>query len=142
MHAQYYNLTDMAQTNVTLTSSLYEGNIAYDTQNVTFQCITHGNGTILSWKSDDYIGSGGAMFEFISIDDPGSTTMIHTKPTTTAILISTTTEFDANTGVRVSEIVSELRIMASLQYPISSVSCQVNGNGPLNSTMFRTVPGK
>ena len=116
-----------------LTSNLNEGKFAYDAQNITFRCTTRGTGTILTWISENYIGSEGAIFEFASVHTPGRIEISSTNPNTTAVLINATT--DTNTGV--TEIVSELYITASLQYPNSSVSCRVNGRGTPNTTNFQ-----
>ena len=118
-----------------LTSSLKKGNIAYDKQTLTFRCTIRGTGTNLSWISDDYIGSGGSVLLFVSIDSPGLRVMSSTDPNTVATLINVTTDVDT----RVTKMVSELQITASVVYPNSSVGCQVNDNGPLNTTIFWTT---
>ena len=127
-------ISGMEETNVIMTSNLNEGNTAYDAQTVTFLCVTQGIGTLLSWTSGDYIGSGGAALEFFSIHGPGTTEHSSTNPTTVATLISATN----NATTRVSTIISELRITVSEQYPTSSVNCSVsNGNEESNTTEFR-----
>ena len=79
------------------------------------------------------------MIEFASIDIPERTPPRASTldPTTVATLISTTTIND--TGV--TEIVSELHITASIQYPNSSVGCRNDGHGAVNSTTFQTLNG-
>ena len=121
-----------------LKSNLNEGSIANDAQNVTFRCTIRGTGTILSWISDDYIGLGGVVLQFASIDSPGLIVSSSENPNTTATLINATT--NANTGV--TQIVSELHITASVQYPTSAVSCRINSHGRANITTFRTVLSK
>ena len=132
-HGMYF--AGVISSDVFLTSNLSKENTAYDAQIVTFQCVTKGIiGTILSWTSDDYIGSEGAALEFFSIHGPGRTETSSTNPTTVATLINATT--NAATGV--STIISELRITVSEQYPTSSVSCNFNnGHGVHNTTEFR-----
>ena len=106
------------------------GSRAYDAQNVTFRCTTQGNATVLTWFSENYIGSAGAILEFASVHTPGRIETSSTNPNTTAVLMNVTT--DTDTGETV--IVSELYVRASLQYPNSSVGCRVNGSP--NTTIF------
>lgn len=123
---------------VSLASNLNEENIAFDAQNIIFNCTIRGIGTILSWISDDYIGIGSASIQFSSDHNPGMIKTSLANPTTTATLLNVTTDYI--TGV--TEMVSELNITASSQYPLSSVSCQVNGSEveALNIT-FQTIIG-
>ena len=117
-----------------LTSNLNKENIAYDEQTVTFKCTIRGTGIlVLTWISNDYIGSEDYWLQFSSTHSPGRTEPSSINPTTVATLTSATTE--AVTGV--TEIISELRIIASIQHSSSSVTCQVNGIGVSNTTMFR-----
>ena len=124
-------VTGVIQSSVSLTNNLNEVNIAYEAQTVTFRCIIQGTGTILTWISDDYIGSGGVVLQFASLHSPGWNASNSLNPTTVATLIS------ANTVNGVTVIESELRIIASVQYPTSSVSCRVDNYGELNTAMFR-----
>ena len=112
--------------------------MSYHTQTVIFTCTIRDNGQgpiVLAWKSENYVGLGGDVLELVSIDNPGTTEYSSTHPTTVATLISTTTNND--TGVTVTEIVSELRIRASIQYPNSSVSCQLDNHGTPVTFEFR-----
>ena len=119
-------------TNVNLTSNLNAGDIAFDGQRVTFRCAIRGTGSILSWVSEEYIGTGGAALEFFSVHPPETTEPSPINPNTVATLISSNT--DRNTGV--IEIVSELQIIASIRHMASSVSCRVNGGGTTNTINF------
>ena len=130
-----YFFADVVPSDVHLTSTLTEGQFAYNGQTVNFQCIIQGTGTILSWISEDYIGTGGAALEFFSVHNPGRTDTSPTTQNTIATLISTTT--DADTGV--IEIVSELRIRALVQYETSSVGCRVNSHGMSSTIEFSKV---
>ena len=115
-----------------LTSNLNKDNIAYDEQTVIFRCTIRGTGTlVLTWISNDYIGDN--WLQFSSVHNPGGTETSPINPATVATLISATTE----SVTEVTEIISELRIVASVQRPNSSVACQVNGIGVSNTTMFR-----
>ena len=123
-------MVDAAQSVVLLTSNLNKDNIAYDEQTVIFRCTIRGTGTlVINWISNDYIGDN--WLQFSSVHNPGGTETSPANPTTVATLISATTD----SGV--TEIVSELQITASVQYPNSSVICQINGNGPSNTIKFR-----
>ena len=117
---------------MSLESNLNEGSIAYDAQNVTFRCTIRGTGTILSWISDDYIGLGGVVLQFASIDSPGLTVSSSENPNTIATLINATT--NANTGV--TQIVSELHITASIQYSTAAISCRINSHGMPHTIIF------
>ena len=103
---------------VILTSNLYQGATAYEAQMVTFRCTIRGIHEIsLSWSSLNYIGA--YILEFYPFDRPQNRTS-PVNPTTIATLIRANT--DSGTGV--TEVVSELHIEASLQYPSSIISCQ------------------
>ena len=117
---------------VLLTSNLNEGNTAYDNQIVTFRCTLRSKEIILAWSSSDYIGPTGTVLEFSSVDRHGRNETSQLHQTTVATLINATT--DPDTGV--TEIVSELRITTSAQYPNSSVSCQVDNHGTPITTVF------
>ena len=123
---------------VLLTSNLNEGNIAYDAETIIFTCTIRGNGTILTWTSAEYIGRGGDVLEFSSIDSSGQTTSSSDNPTTIATLINTNTDPDT----QVTMIKSELHIIASVRHPTSSVGCRINSHGKANITEFETVPSK
>ena len=117
-----------------MTSNI-DGNIAYDGQTVIFRCAIQstGTGTILTWISEDYIGpigSGNAL-EFSFFHPPETTDPSPMNPDTVATLIST------NNANGVVEIVSELRIRASMLFQTSNVSCRVNGRGSPNTINFR-----
>ena len=122
-----------------LVSNLNKGNIAHDEQTVTFRCTTLGTGTNLSWISNDYIGSGDSVSLFVlNSNSPGLSAISSIDPNTIATLVNVTTDVDT----RVTKMVSELRITASVMYPNSSVGCRINDNGPLNTTIFWTILSK
>ena len=132
----YYYYAGVISSNVLLTSNLNndvsQGKVAFDGQRITFRCAIRGTGSILSWVSEEYIGTGGAALEFFAVHPPETTEPSPTNPNTVATLIAGTT--DSNT--RVNEIVSELQITASTQYPTSSIGCRVNGRGTENAINF------
>lgn len=113
-----------------MTSNFSHDHIAYNGQRVTFTCrIT--NSEILEWTSNEYIGTGGDRLQFLRIDPIG--TIIKTSPTTVATLINSYTEN------RVTVMVSELHIIVSAHYAMSTVTCGNNGEGPHETINFQTV---
>ena len=131
----------ITQSKVTLTSNLDErtGNIAYRHQIVTFQCIARGNGTqIISWLSEDYIGSGEETLQITSIQRVGHKTNNSQNPSTIATLVNITIiDSDTESELNVSEIVSELQLTASVHHPaVSYVRCRLNGNGESSTITF------
>ena len=83
------------------------------------------NYTLLEWRSDEYIGIGNT----IPIYSSGSRDNL-TSGDTYATRVSVTVE----DGVTV--IVSQLHITASELFPISSVTCSVDGNGSRKTITF------
>ena len=126
----------MTAPDVTITHNLAGGNRAYNGQRLTFRCIITGLDTVLTWRSDDYIGIGGDVLQQASADQPGQTASNSRNPTTVSTLISTTRSGGVTTTI------SELQLTASSQFPISSVSCENNGGGPVSTTVFQTLLGK
>lgn len=118
---------------VQLNSTLFNGDTAYDEQQINFTCITNSTDGILTWRSEHYIGLGNILQS--SYYDPlGSTDSNLQNPSTVATLISAT----SNGGVMVIE--SQLQITASMQNPNSNVSCQINSNGRVKTIPFRVSP--
>ena len=114
---------------VQLTSTLFDGYVAYEGQQVNFTCITISNDSIVTWISDHYIGG---FLPIVFDDDPGVSHSNQQNPSTVATLINAT----SNGGVMV--IKSQLQITASMQNPNSSISCRINSHGPMNTITFRT----
>ena len=114
--------TPIAQQNVILTSTLNAELAAYPQEMVIFTCTTKGSG-ILNWFSDEYIGMDGLPLQILSI---GNTTTVKSSgdPNTVATRISVTN----NNGV--TEIVSELKIVATLMYPKATVLCYIDADSP------------
>ena len=123
----------MLPPNVQLTSTLFNGNLALEDQQVNFTCVTHSTDNIVTWVSDHYIGG---FLPIVFDDDPGVSHSNQQNPSTVATLINAT----SNGGVMV--IKSQLQIIASMQNPNSSISCRINSHGPMNATTFQTVSGK
>ena len=83
--------------------------------------------------NEHYVGPGGDVLELVSTDQPGTTERSGTYPTTTATLIGVTTD----NAIGVTVIVSELHIIASAQFPNSSIGCQVDNHGIPHTITFR-----
>ena len=113
---------------IELTSTLFDGDVAYDGQQVTFTCIIRSQEDFLTWCSAHYIDQPLQ----ISFHDPlGHQEPSHQNPSTVATLVNAT----VNGGVMV--IVSQLQIIASIQNPISNVCCLIDNLGSMNSVQFR-----
>ena len=115
---------------VELTSTLFDGDIAYERQEVIFTCTIHviSQDDFLAWLIDDQV------LHISFYDEPGQQEFSPQYPTTVATLVSAT----ANGGVIV--IVSRLQIIA--QNPSYSITCQIDDNGPADNIQFQTVTGK
>ena len=118
---------------VELTSNLTDGNIAYDNQVIVFRCIIRG--TILVWKSDDYIGPivDGRDLRLTFVDPPGHIERSQLVDGTVARVINIVEDMD---GILIE---SELVIRASLSMRSASVTCTNNGLGRMNTTYFRKL---
>ena len=114
-----------------MNSTLIHGELALPRQEVIFTCVIR-NTTILVWESTDYIGKGGNDIQIISAGD-SNVTMSLSNPDTYATRVSVSVE----DGVTV--IVSQLFITASEQFPNSSVTCRINGQGPRKTLFFNTT---
>ena len=123
---------------VILTHNLGDDAVAYKGQRVTFICmITAGRHIVITWSSDEYVGTGGDNLQLLSIDPEGQNTTNTRNPTTIAYLISIT----RSNGV--ITVVSELQLTASELYPTSNISCGINGGLLYGDTItFQTSPGK
>ena len=86
------------------------------------------NATILNWNSTDFIGVNN-IFQISSVGLARN----RTRGTTVATRLDTYVE-DGSTV-----IISQLRIIASEQFPNSAVTCRVNGNGPSETIHFITT---
>jgi hypothetical protein len=117
---------------VQLTSTLFNGDIAYEGQQVNFTCIITSQEDFLTWSGDHYIDQ---PLQIGFHDEPGHQEPSLQHPSTVATLVNATT----NGGVIVIE--SQLRITASIQYPNSSVSCQIDDKGEMSTITFRKLFG-
>ena len=91
------------------------------------------NSTILEWRSNQHIGTDGDDIQIYGVGNRVNVTSV-TIPTTYATRVSVTME---NPGITV--IVSQLFITASDRFPISSVTCGINGLGPRKTITFNTI---
>ena len=113
---------------VTLNSTLNAEHVAHPQDIIIFMCTTRGS-PILEWFSDEYIGTGGDRLQILSGSDRNTSSI---NPDAVATRISVSTE----NGITV--IVSELRVIASIRYPIATVSCS-NGAPKMNNVTFQTI---
>ena len=130
----YYCIPAATQREVTLSSTLIHGHLALPGQIVVFTCVTR-NSSILEWQSDEHIGTDGDDIQIYSVGSRVNVTSV-TIPTTYATRVSVTVE----NGVTV--IVSQLLITASDRFPTSSVTCRINGQGPVKTISFNTTSMK
>ena len=105
--------------------------VAYPQQQVIFTCVTRGT-AILEWRSEEHIGTGSDSLQFLSFERPGHRKSKPHNPSTVATLVSVSTD----SGV--TEITSNLLIIASSQFPVSSVMCGDSGHTTSNITTFHT----
>ena len=116
--------TVSATLGVTLSSSLNEALTVYDQQEVIFTCTVRGtSNVILEWSSVEYIGQGGFPLQLLSLNGTGTNVSSTTNPSTYAVRRSVSTENNQTV------ILSDLRLVASLQYPMGTVSCSASANG-------------
>ena len=119
----------MALQNVTLNSTCEQSLVPE--QRVVFTCITRGT-DILIWQSE-YIGANG--LDIIQIYRTGGRDNV----TSTSIETTYATRVSSLEENGVPVIVSRLFITASEQFPTSSVTCQINHDGPRQTISFNTT---
>ena len=113
---------------VSLNSTLTRGKFARSGQRITFTCVAR-NTTLLEWFSDDYVGPG---HDHLPISSGGLA-----RNQTRGSTVATRVHVDNDNGITV--IVSQLHIIASEEFPTSSVRCGVNGQGPHQDINFTTT---
>ena len=118
---------------VELNSTVSTNGVAYSGQVLVFTCITR-DSLILEWYSDEYIGTGGARLQLLAVNCTcvGSNVTGATQGTYATCL--TVTE-ENNEKV----IISQLRVIASVQTPASTVTCYNNVHGLNESVTFQTT---
>ena len=94
-------------------------------EEVSFICVVQGE--ILSWSSEEYMGRDGERLEFATVDKPNETS---NYSSTVATLLN---KIERN---GVTEIVSQLKLIASAEYPTSSVFCNDVSAGESQSIEF------
>ena len=82
----------------------------------------------MEWVSEDYIGAGGDLIEIFSQDDGSNQTRRE------GMTVATRVGVHDDNGITV--IISQLHITASDQFPMSSVTCRINGRGPSTTVNF------
>ena len=116
-----------------MSSTLNADQIAAPLQRIIFTCITRGS-DILEWASEEYIGSGGARLQLLSIDCVERNEMSRINPNTTATCVSV-----SQTGDGTTVIVSQLMITASIDHPLATVACSNNGHGSRENITFQII---
>jgi hypothetical protein len=85
----------------------------------------------MEWFSEDYIGAGGDLIEVFSGDEGRNQTRLRGNTVATRIGV-----YDDN-GITV--IVSQLHIVAFVQFLMSSVTCRINSRGPTKTINFNVT---
>ena len=114
---------------VILNSTLRDGRYARPKQMVVFTCEAR-NTTLMVWRSAEYIGGGGDQIEILS----GGVASDETRLGGT---VATRVNTSSDNGITV--IVSKLYIIASEEFPSSSVTCAINGRGSSQTINFTTT---
>ena len=123
-----------ATQDVILNSTLVDNRFTLDQQEVIFICVVWGS-NILEWNSVEYIGQGSFPLQLLSFNNTDRNVSSTTRPSTYAVRLSVVNE----NGQTV--IVSELRILASLQYPIATVTCSTDRVESIRNITFQTLTG-
>ena len=110
-----------------MTSTLSGDRFICSGEVVIFTCTTRGS-PILEWFSEEYIGTGGDRLQILSGSDRNTSSV---NPDAVATRINVTND----NGETV--IVSELRIIASISYPIATVSCSSGDQRLMQNITFR-----
>ena len=97
---------------------------------ITFTCVTTGS-AIIAWVSNEYIEPDGAQLRLASFNRPGDTQNSTFNPNTFATL--TRNEMD------IFLLESQLRIIATMDYPNPSVTCINVDHGTTNRTSFQML---
>ena len=115
---------------VQLDSTLFQGKYALPGHLVTFTCETRGT-DVMEWLSDHYIGGGGDLIQISSRDEGGNQTRRG------GMTVSTRERVYDDRGITV--IVSQLHIIPSEQFSMSSVKCRINQDGSSEVINFTTT---
>ena len=111
--------------NVTLTSTLTDGLVAYGEQEVVFICATRFS-NILQWSSSEYISNDGHNIQVYN----GTLGTDVTRGSSRAILVRAAIENE------VLVLVSQLHIRVSTLHSTATVQCDNNGHGARQSITF------
>ena len=124
----YCQIFISALQNVTLTSTLTDGLVAYGGEEIVFTCTTRYS-NLLQWSSNEYIGSDGYNIQVFN----GTLGTDVRRGSAHATLVRAAFE----NGVLV--LVSELRIRASTMHPTASIQCDNNGRGSSQTIRFNSI---
>ena len=114
-----------------LHSTLPSDNHTCPGEKVIFTCVVQG--PVLAWSSEEYIGSGGTRLEFGTVDKLMTNKTAANRSSTIATLLS------INESGGVTKMESQLEILVSAAYPISSVVCHDVSAGTLQSVDFKVT---
>ena len=103
---------------VILTANVTVSEPVCSQRTIKFICEMRGSPTI-TWRSNVYIGTGGASLQFGSFQNPGETRTSDINSETVATLVDKRDE----DGLENLILVSELRIIPLQKYPSFSVTC-------------------
>lgn len=123
--------TSAVFTSPLLTSTLVDGNIACANREVIFYCTV--TGSILSWRSGDYIGLNSPL-QISSGRIPGYNITSPQNMDTVATLLAN--------NVTSMVLITQLRIIPLLNYSTSSVVCENAERSEKATINFTTVMGK
>lgn len=115
-----------------MNSTLNVERIAYNQQEILFTCQVRGS-NILEWNSGEYIGQGGFPLQLLSFNNTETNVSSTSNPSTYAVRRSVASE----NGQTV--IVSDLRIIASVQYPNATVTCRTDSPNSSRNIAFQTM---
>ena len=113
---------------VSMNSTLFNGDFALSGQRLVFTCIIR-DASILEWESYDYIGRSDIQIYSFSTGGRDNVSSI-SNPTVYALRVNSSEE---------DVIESQLFIIASEKFPISSVTCRIYGQGPQETISFSTA---
>ena len=114
-----------------VTSTLAAGQPVCPGDIIKFTCTTRGSLTI-AWRSEEYVETGGTRLEFDAFRDINSTERSPIHRDTVATFISRADEGD------VAVLKSQLRVVASSDFPTSTVMC-IHSNGSLDTVSFQLL---
>ena len=121
------SLVESQKLTSTLHNTKHDVKFAYVGETVIFTCMTV-DSSLMGWSSNEYIGTGGTRFEFVSVDPIGT---IHSAGQTVSELVTVS----SMNGVITME--SQLKIVVLSAFQIATINCHKFGNDTVKSTSFQ-----